>query len=59
MGTTGSFSGDITGNSFVKSGGTSSQFLKADGSVDSNTYAKLSDTITTEFYKEVSGYNIP
>ena len=52
VGTTGSFSGDITGNSFVKSGGTSSQFLKADGSVDSNTYAKLSDTITTEFYKD-------
>ena len=31
-------SGDITANSFVKSGGTSSQFLKADGSVDSSTY---------------------
>ena len=29
---------NITGNSFIKSGGTSSQFLKADGSVDSNTY---------------------
>jgi len=28
----------ITANAFVKSGGTSSQFLKADGSVDSNTY---------------------
>jgi hypothetical protein len=31
-------SGDITANSFVKSGGTSSEFLKADGSVDSSTY---------------------
>ena len=31
-------SGDITANSFVKSSGTSSQFLKADGSVDSSTY---------------------
>ncbi len=31
--------GSLTANSFVKSGGTSSQFLKADGSVDSNTYA--------------------
>ena len=31
-------SGSITATSFVKSGGTSSQFLKADGSVDSNTY---------------------
>ena len=29
---------NITGNTFVKSGGTSSQFLKADGSVDSSTY---------------------
>lgn len=29
---------NITGNTFVKAGGTSSQFLKADGSVDSSTY---------------------
>lgn len=29
---------NITGNSFVKVGGTSSQFLKADGSIDSTTY---------------------
>jgi hypothetical protein len=28
----------ITANSFTKAGGTSSQFLKADGSVDANTY---------------------
>lgn len=28
----------ITANSFIKTGGTSSQFLKADGSVDSSTY---------------------
>lgn len=33
---------DITATSFKKSGGTSSQFLKADGSVDSNTYATTS-----------------
>ena len=33
-----SASGDITGNSFIKSGGTSAQFLKADGSVDSTSY---------------------
>ena len=32
-------SGNITGLTIVKSGGTSSQFLKADGSVDSTTYA--------------------
>jgi len=31
-------SGIITATSFVKSSGTSSQFLKADGSVDTNTY---------------------
>ena len=30
--------GIATASSFVKSGGTASQFLKADGSVDSNTY---------------------
>ncbi len=30
--------GTITATSLVKSGGTSSQFLKADGSVDTNTY---------------------
>lgn len=34
--------GNIFGNSFIKSGGTSSQFLKADGSVDSSTYALTS-----------------
>jgi hypothetical protein len=34
----GRFTSDLTANSFVKSGGTSSQFLKADGSIDSSTY---------------------
>lgn len=34
--------GVIYGNSFVKDGGTSSQFLKADGSVDSNSYSLAS-----------------
>ena len=32
------FAGQVTASKFIKSGGTSSQFLKADGSVDSNTY---------------------
>jgi hypothetical protein len=32
------FSSSVTATSFIKSGGTSAQFLKADGSVDSNTY---------------------
>ena len=35
-------SGTLTSNSLVKIGGTSSQFLKADGTVDSNTYALTS-----------------
>lgn len=36
--------GTIYGNSFVKKDGTSSQFLKADGSVDSNSYSTTSHT---------------
>lgn len=32
------FSSSVTASSLIKSGGTSSQFLKADGSVDGNTY---------------------
>lgn len=31
--------GSVTATSLIKSGGTSAQFLKADGSVDSNTYS--------------------
>jgi hypothetical protein len=34
----GSFSSSVTATSFIRSGGTSSQFLKADGSIDSNSY---------------------
>jgi len=34
----------ITSNSFIKSGGDATQFLKADGSVDSNTYSLSSHT---------------
>ena len=34
--------GNITGKSFIKEGGTSSQFLKADGSVDSTAYSTTS-----------------
>ena len=33
----------ITATKFIKSGGTSSQFLKADGSIDSNTYVTSGD----------------
>jgi len=46
-----SASGNISANSFVKIGGTSSQFLKADGSVDTNVYITSSSltpyTLTT------------
>jgi hypothetical protein len=35
--------GVITANQFTKLGGTASQFLKADGSVDGNTYLQASD----------------
>jgi len=37
--------GDITSNSFIKSSGTSTQFLKADGSIDSSTYLTSVGTI--------------
>jgi len=39
-------SGVVTSTSFVKTGGTSSQFLKADGTVDSSTYL-TSETFTS------------
>lgn len=39
--------GNVTANSFIKSGGTSSQFLKADGSVDSTIYqSSLTNPVT-------------
>ena len=41
-GTSASFSSSVTASSLIKSGGTSSQFLKADGSVDSSTYLTTS-----------------
>jgi len=40
-------SGAMTAGSFVTSGGTSTQFLKADGSVDSSTYLTSSTGVTT------------
>jgi hypothetical protein len=41
------FTGSLNATSFVKSSGTSTQFLKADGSIDSSIYLKFSDTTTT------------
>ena len=40
------FPAAITSTMFKKSGGTSAQFLKADGSVDSSTYTKSGHTHT-------------
>jgi hypothetical protein len=37
----GIFNGNVTANSFVVTGGSASQFLKANGTLDSNTYASL------------------
>jgi hypothetical protein len=43
----GSFASSLTANSFVKTSGTSSQFLKADGSIDSTAYqAALTNPVT-------------
>jgi hypothetical protein len=47
--------GEITGNKFIKSGGTSSQFLKADGSVDSSTYALDSAVVKLSGSQTISG----
>lgn len=41
-------SGNVTGASFVRTGGTSSQFLKADGSVDSTNYQSFSVNTTAK-----------
>ncbi|MDB4761384.1 hypothetical protein OAG04_00070 [bacterium] len=41
------FAGSVTATSLVKSGGSSAEFLKADGSVDSNTYLTTSSASST------------
>jgi len=40
------FINSVTAGSFIKTGGTSTQFLKADGSVDSTTYVPTARTLT-------------
>lgn len=42
--------GRVVATSFVKSGGTSAQFLKADGSVDPYTYVKAADAFGDEIH---------
>lgn len=49
--------GSVTAQSFIKDGGSSSQFLKADGSVDSNNYLTHND-ISGKQDTLVSGTNI-
>ena len=60
-----SHDGKITANAFIKNGGTSSQFLKADGFVDNNVYltsADLPSTLdlfaTTTPDPLISGYSV-
>lgn len=52
--------GEATGVKFIKSGGTSSQFLKADGSIDSTSYqAALTNPVTgtgtTNYFPKFTG----
>ena len=49
------FKNNITANSFIKSGGIASQFLKADGSVDNNTYLTSNQPITVTTTGDVTG----
>ena len=51
----GHFSAKIEADSFVKDGGTSSQFLKADGSVDTNTYSTTDTQLTEEQVEDFVG----
>jgi hypothetical protein len=45
---------DVIADAFIKTGGTSSQFLKADGSIDGNTYVTVSTTQTISGAKTFS-----
>ena len=49
--------GSLTATSFIKSGGTSAQFLKADGSVDSSTYL-TSETDSQELEWDAPAKNL-
>lgn len=48
-------SGVVKGNSFVKSGGTAAQFLKANGSVDSTVYATDSSVLKKNINESSTG----
>ena len=51
----GTFNSSLTASSFVKSSGTSAQFLKADGSVDSSTYALDNSVVHLTGAETISG----
>jgi len=51
----GHFSSLVRADSFIKDGGTSSQFLKADGSVDTNTYSTTDTQLTEEQVEDFVG----
>ena len=51
--TGGTLTGNLTAPAFIKTGGTSSEFLKADGTVDTNTY--LTATTGDNRYVNVGG----
>lgn len=46
--------GDLTAPKFIKRGGTSAQFLKADGSVDSNSYLTASSSTITDILQRLT-----
>ena len=51
------FVNDLTANKFIKSGGTSAQFLMADGSVSSGVSGGITGTLTTNYIPKSSGTN--
>jgi hypothetical protein len=51
----GSFASSLTANSFIKTSGTSAQFLKADGSVDSSVYALDSAVVKLTGNQTIAG----
>lgn len=50
----GLFSGDVTGNSFIKSGGLVTEFLKADGSISLENAISITASQVSDFDTEVS-----
>jgi hypothetical protein len=52
------FTGNIRGGAFIKTGGTSAQFLKADGSVDSTSYGTGSVTSVAALTLGTSGTDL-